>query len=161
MPDDQLARLRPGAFQHASFGKRDGWFIIIQSLTLVGSLSSAGALLPVIGRLLQSNAFGGGLTSSAAVGVMMYGIWSYGLTSFRRWAIAALPLVTGLLLVLMAMILAIPLVGADPVVPGDQPLVTGFNEVAACLAAVLLALACWRMRGSEFREYNRAAWGSK
>ena len=59
------------------------------------------------------------------------------------------------------MILAIPLVGADPVLPGDRPLVTGFNEAAACLAAVLLALACWRMRGSEFREYNRAAWGSK
>ena len=119
------------------------------------------ALLPAFSHLLHSNSTGGGLTGTAAVGVMIYGVWGYGLTSFRRWAIAALPFVTAFLLVLMFMILMVPFFSDGPLVPGDQPVVSRVNQAAALLAAMLLAVALWRMRGKDFREYNKAALGMK
>ncbi len=156
MADDWLTKNRPGAFQHASFGKSDGWFLAIQMATLFATITSALAVLPPLSH--HAPGVGGGLTRSSAIGVLGYGLWLFGLMGFKRWAIRALPAVACVLLVAGLLVLAVPIVLGPPLLPGDPPAIGRFSRVAGLVSAALSILALWRMRGAQFREYYAQAW---
>ena len=157
MADDWLTKNRPGAFQHASFGKRDGWFLAIQMAMLFATIASALAVLPPLSR--QAAGVGGGLTRSSAIGVLGYGFWLFGLMGFKRWAIRWLPAIGWLLLAAGFLVFAVPLFATVPLLPGDPPLVGWFSRGAGLVSALLSAVALWRRRGPQFREYYAQAWG--
>lgn len=158
MPDDNLAKFRPGAFQHPSFGVKDGWFVVIQALSLLLAVLVGFGLLSPLSRLVDSGRLGDGLSRLSAGGVVALGIWCYDLTSFRRWAIAALPVVTFMFLLLGMTVVAATLLQTPPIL-GDASPIDRVDQVCGGVAALLATIILWRMSGREFREYNRAAWG--
>lgn len=158
MADEWLTRNRPGAFQHESFGKRDGWFVIIQMAVLFATLTNALATLPPLSQ--HAPGIGGGLSRNAAIGVLVYGFWLFGLMGFKRWAIRMLPAITWLLLAAGLVVVAWPFFAAAPLLPGDPPSVGAFSRIAGLLSTALCAIALWRMRGPEFRSYYASAWAS-
>ena len=157
MADEWLTKNRPGAFQHASFGKSDGWFLAIQMAMLFATITSALAVLPPLSH--HAPGVGGGLTRASAIGVLVYGFWLFGLMGFKRWAIRALPAVAWVLLVAGLFVLAMPVFLGSPLLPGDPPAIGWFSRAAGLVSAVLSAIALWRMRGPMFREYYEQAWG--
>ena len=156
MTDDWLTRNRPGAFQDPSFGHKDGWFLAIQMAMLFATITSALAVLP---PLSHAASIGGGLSRNAAIGVLVYGFWLFGLMGFKRWAIRALPAIACLLLAGGLLIAAIPLVLPPPLLPGDAPPIAWFSRIAGLTSATLSALALWRMRTPVFKAYHAAAQG--
>ena len=156
MTDDWLTKNRPGAFQHASFGKRDGWFLAIQMAMLFATITSALAVLPPLSQ--HQPGLGAGLTRSSAIGVLLYGFWLYGLMGFKRWSIRMLPVVAGVLLVAGLLVVVMPLFLGSPLLPGDPPAIGWFSRTAGLMSAGLSAVALWRMRGLSFREYYKQAW---
>ncbi len=153
MTDDWLTANRPGAFQDPSFGHKDGWFLAIQMSMLFATIASALAVLPPLSHAPG----GGGLSRNAAIGVLVYGFWLFGLMGFERWAIRALPVIACLLLATGLLVAALPFVLAPPLLPGDAPVIAWFSRIAGLMSATLSALALWRMRTPAFRAYHAAA----
>ena len=157
MADEWLTKNRPGAFQHASFGKHDGWFLAIQMAMLFATVTSALAVLPPLSW--HEAGVGGGLTRGSAIGVLVYGFCLFGLMGFKRWAIRGLPAIGWLLLVVGLLVFMVPVFMTASLLPGDPPVVGWFSRGAGVVSALLSAVALWRMRGAEFREYFKQAWG--
>jgi hypothetical protein len=156
MPDEWITQNRPGAFQHASFGKRDGWFLAIQMALLGATIANALAVLPPLSH--GQEAVGGGLSRNAAIGVLGYGFWLFGLMGFKRWAIRILPVMAGLLLASGLVVLVLPMFLPPVLLPGDAPAIGWFSRAAGGVSAVLGGVALWLMRGARFREYFLQAW---
>lgn len=156
MAGDWWTTNRPGAFKHASFGKRDGWFLAIQMAMLFATLTSALAILPALDH--GGAGIGGGLTRSSAIGVLIYGGWLAGLMGLRRWAIRGLPAFAVVMLVSGVLVCLLPLLQPPPLLPGDTPSIGWFSRISGVMSAILSAVALWRMRGAQFREYFAQAW---
>ena len=124
---------------------------------LFATITSALAVLPPLSR--HAAEVGGGLTGNSAIGVLVYGFWLFGLMGFKRWAIRALPAVAWVLLGAGVLVVVVPAFLGAPLLPGDPPAIGWFSRVAGVISAVLSAVALWRMRSVQFREYYAQAWG--